>query len=382
MSRQLLTNGTVFDGDAVIEESSLLIEDGRIADIVPAGKLPPDVEIVDIDGHLLAPGFIDLQVNGGGGVLFNDTPTIDALQSIVGAHRSFGTTGCLPTLITDGSDVMRRGIEAVEQALSGQCPAVLGIHLEGPHLNTGYRGVHDASRMRPLDDDAFALLCSLKSGRTLVTLAPETLPPETISRLRAAGVIVFGGHSAATYEETQHALEAGLSGFTHLFNAMSPLTSRAPGMVGAALDDANSYFGIIADGFHVHPATLRVALRAKALGKVCLVTDAMPTVGSTDKTFTLYGETISATDGRCVTDDGTLAGSDIGMIDAVRNIARFGDVDRYEALRMASTYPATALGIDDSLGYLRPGYRADLVELDDDLNVIGSWVCGEREVHG
>ena len=381
MSRQLLTNATLFDGDAVLEDSSLLIENGRIAEIVPAEKRPSDVDIVDIDGHLLAPGFIDLQVNGGGGVLFNDTPSVDGLQAIVDAHRSFGTTGCLPTLITDGSDVMRRGIEAVEQALSGQCPAVLGIHLEGPHLNTAKRGVHDASRMRLLDDDALKLLCSLKSGRTLVTLAPETVPPEMISRLRDAGVIVFGGHSAATYEETQQALAAGLSGFTHLFNAMSPLTSRAPGMVGAALDDADSYFGIIADGFHVHPATLRVAVRAKAPGKVCLVTDAMPTVGSSDKTFTLYGETISATDGRCVTDDGTLAGSDIGMIDAVRNIVRFGDVDRYEALRMASTYPATALGIDSSLGYLRPGYRADLVELDDDLNVIGSWICGEREVH-
>lgn len=381
MSRQLLINGTLFDGDAVLPDSALLIENGKIADIVPAGKPPTDVEIVDVAGHLLAPGFIDLQVNGGGGVLFNDVPTIDALQTIVGTHRSYGTTGCLPTMITDGSDVMRRGIEAVEQALSGQCPAVLGIHLEGPHLNTGYRGVHDGSRMRALDDDAFRLLCSLKSGRTLVTLAPETVPSEMIGRLRDAGVIVFGGHSAATYEETQQAIAAGLSGFTHLFNAMSPLTSRAPGMVGAALDDADSYFGIIADGFHVHPATLRVAVRAKAPGKVCLVTDAMPTVGSTDKTFTLYGETISAVDGRCVTADGTLAGSDIGMIDAVRNIVRFGGVDRDEALRMASTYPAKALGIENSLGYLRPGYRADLVELDDDLNVVQSWVCGERETH-
>jgi len=381
MSRQLLSNGTLFDGDAVREGVALLVDNGKVADIVPAGRTPPDVDVVDVAGHLLAPGFIDIQVNGGGGVLFNDTPTIDALQAIVDAHRAFGTTGCLPTLITDGADVMRRGIEAVEQALSGRCPAVLGIHLEGPHLNAGYRGVHDAARMRPLDDDALELLCSLRSGRTLVTVAPETVPPETISRLRDAGVIVFGGHSAATYEETRRALDAGLSGFTHLFNAMSPLTSRAPGMVGAALDDADSYFGIIADGFHVHPATLRIAVRARAPGKVCLVTDAMPTVGSSDKTFTLHGKTISATGGRCITGDGTLAGSDIGMVDAVRNAARFGGVDLYEALRMASAYPATLLGLDDTLGYLRPGYRADLVELDDDLNVVCSWVSGERKVH-
>lgn len=381
MSRQLLTNCKIFDGDAVHEGRAVLIDDGRIADIVAADNVQDDWDVVDLNGHLLAPGLIDLQVNGGGGVLFNDSPTFAALQTIVTAHRRYGTTACLPTLISDHPETLRLGIAAVAEALHGRLPAVAGIHLEGPHLNPQYRGVHDAERMRALDDAALALLCSLDSGRTLVTLAPERVPVEMISRLCDAGVIVFGGHSAASYEQTREALEAGLSGFTHLFNAMSPFTSRAPGMVGAALDDANSYCGIIADGHHVHPASVRIAIRAKAVGKMCLVTDAMPTVGSPDDSFNLHGEPISVIDGRCVTADGTLAGSNIGMIDAVRNVIRFGGVDPYEALRMAAAYPAAALGIDDTLGYVRKAYRADLIELDDQLTVVRSWVQGEMEAY-
>ena len=381
MNRQLLTNCKLFDGETVREARAVLIDGGRITDVVAADDVPDGSEVLDLDGHLLAPGLIDLQVNGGGGVLFNDAPTLETLRSIVAAHRRFGTTACLPTLISDNSEIMQLGIQAVSAALAGELPAVVGIHLEGPHLNPRFRGVHDAEQMRSLDDASVALLCSLKSGRTLVTLAPELASEQIVRRLCDAGVIVFGGHSAASYDESLDALAAGLSGFTHLFNAMSPLTSRAPGMVGAALDDKNSYFGIIADGHHVHPATLRIAIRSKAIGKVCLVTDAMPTVGSPDKHFTLNGVTVSASGGRCVTADGTLAGSDIGMIDAVRNIARFGGVDHFEALRMASAYPAAALGVDDTLGYVRQGYRADLIELDDNLNVVRSWVQGEMQAY-
>lgn len=380
MSGQLLTNCKLFDGDTVREGCAVLIDAGRISDIVSTDDVHNDADVLDLDGHLLAPGLIDLQVNGGGGVLFNDAPTLETLRTMLGAHRRFGTTACLPTLITDNAEIMQLGIRAVAGALAGQLPAVIGIHLEGPHLNPQFRGVHDAERMRPLDAAGVALLCSLQSGRTLVTLAPELAPVEIVRQLCDAGVIVFGGHSAASYDETLQALAAGLSGFTHLFNAMSPFTSRAPGMVGAALDDENSYCGIIADGHHVHPAALRIAIRAKARGKVCLVTDAMPSVGSPDKNFTLNGAAVTASGGRCVTADGTLAGSDIGMIDAVRNIARFGGVDRYEALRMASAYPAAALGMDDTLGYVRPGYRADLIALDDDFRVVRSWVQGEMAV--
>jgi len=379
MTRQLLTNGRIFDGDKLHEQAALIIDGEAIAGIVPAADAPADADVViDLGGRLLAPGLVDIQVNGGGGVLFNDDPSLGALQTIAAAHRPFGTTVLLPTLITDSVEVMQRGIDAVAMAIEQGVPGIVGIHLEGPHLSSTYHGVHDVARMRPLDEDALKLLCSLKTGRTLVTLAPETVPAGSIESLRDAGVVVFGGHSAASYEETRAALDAGLGGFTHLFNAMTPLKSRAPGMVGAALEDERSYFGIIADGYHVHPATLRLAVRVKTTGKAVLVTDAMPSVGSNEKSFKLYGETIHAAGGRCLTADGTLAGSDIGLIEAVRNMRRFGGVDRFEALRMASRYPAESIGLGDSYGKLQPGYRANLIELDDDLKLVGSWIAGER----
>ena len=376
--KQLLTNGVLFDGEAPLTGHALLMDGESIAAIVTENAAPAEVDsVVDLAGHLLAPGLVDLQVNGGGGVLFNDAPTVDALKTMLAAHRPFGTTAMLPTLITDEANIMQRGIAAVAAVISEGIRGIAGIHLEGPHLSSAFRGVHNADNMRALDDDAFATLASLQTGVTLVTVAPETLSTSTIRKLADAGLIVFGGHSAATYEETMAALDAGLTGFTHLFNAMTPLTSRAPGMVGAALDDADSYFGIIADGYHVHPASLRLAIRVKAQGKAILVTDALSSVGAEVKTFEMAGQTIRADGGRCVTADGTLAGSDIGLIDAVRNACDFGGVDRYEALRMASRYPAQAVGLGDSLGSATPGYQASLIELDDGLNVVRSWIAGD-----
>ena len=359
---------------------ALEIDGDTIADIVAEGDVPEGIDkVIDLNGNLLAPGLLDLQVNGGGGVLFNDEPTEESLQRMVAAHRPFGTTAMLPTLISDDATTMQRGVTAVTAAIRDGLAGVVGIHLEGSHLNPAFRGVHDAAMMRPLDDAAMATLTGLKNGRTLLTVAPETLSAATIKDLCDRGLIVFGGHSAATYEETEAALRAGLTGFTHLFNAMTPLQSRAPGMVGAALLDADSFFGIIADGYHVHPATLRLAIKAKTHGKVILVTDAMPCVGSDADTFELNGETVSGESGCCLTPDGTLAGSAIGLIDAVRNACSFGGVDRFEALRMASRYPAEAIGLAESHGYARPGYRANLIELDDGLNVVRSWVAGDLE---
>jgi N-acetylglucosamine-6-phosphate deacetylase len=382
VTRQVLTNCEVFDGETVRGDSIVIIDGETISAVRTAGDLPKDYDaLVDLGGQLLAPGLVDLQVNGGGGVLFNDGPTTETLLAIGAAHREFGTTTFLPTLISDNADVMTRGIRAVNMAMREKQAGVIGIHLEGPHLNADYRGVHNASNFRSLNDDALALLTSLDTGRTLVTIAPETVSEEMIQSLCDAGVIVFGGHSAATYEETRQALDAGLAGFTHLFNAMTPLQSRKPGMVGAALEDDNSYVGIIADGHHVHPATLRLAIRVKKTGKCVLVTDAMPTVGTSDKSFVLDGETIRAKDGRCQTSDGILAGSDLGLIEAVRNTATFGGVDIYEALRMASCYPAEAIGLSDEIGFVRAGYRANLIALDDEFEVSRSWVAGEMALH-
>ena len=375
-----LANCDLFDGDRTHRDVTVIVEDDRILEIVACGQaLQPVDESVDLAGLLLAPGLIDLQVNGGGGVLFNESPNVDALQVIARAHRCFGTTAFLATLISDEADVIQKGIEAVAEAMRRQLPGIVGIHIEGPHLNPEYRGVHDARRMRALDDEALALLTGLPQGRTLVTLAPEMVDPSMIRRLRDAGVIVFAGHTAASYDDIQVALDAGLNGFTHLYNAMTPLKSREPGVVGAALEDAKTYIGIIADGHHVHPASLAVAIRAKAQGKTLLVSDAMPTVGAADKHFDLQGREIRAESGCCVTADGTLAGSDIGLIDAVRFVSDTGIVSRDEALRMASAYPAAALGLSDSLGFVRPGYQANLIALDAEFNVVHSWVSGKTD---
>ena len=376
--KQRITNCAIFDGERMHRDRSVVIVGTTIVELATADRdsLGADA-VIDLHGNLLAPGLVDLQVNGGGGVLFNDSPSVADLHSIGAAHRVFGTTSFLPTLISDDLQVMEQAITAVRAALDQKVPGVLGIHLEGPCLNPEFRGVHDAAKIRAIDDQTLALFTSLPGGCTLVTVAPERLCTDTIASLSRKGVIVFAGHSAASYEETCQALGAGLRGFTHLFNAMTPLQSRSPGMVGAALADQDSFFGIIADGHHVHPASLRVAIAAKPVGKAMLVSDAMPTVGTRDKSFILNGKTIHVENGRCVTADGTLAGSDLGMIEAVRNVIRFGGVDQLEALRMASAYPAHAIRLEDELGYIRPGYRANLIELDPKLKVVRSWIDGD-----
>lgn len=378
--RQAIVNGRVFDGTRERQDLGVIIEDARIAQVTTDPGALRDVDAtLDLDGLLLAPGFIDLQVNGGGGVLFNDAPTVAALRTLMAAHRPLGTTACLPTLISDDADTMRAAMRAVSAAIREGVPGILGIHLEGPHLNPERRGVHDAAEMRDLDGRALELLCSFDAGPTLVTLAPERVVGESIRQLSDRGIRVFAGHSAATYDQVRAAIDCGLVGFTHLFNAMSPLQSREPGVVGAALDADETFAGIIADGHHVHPATLGIALRAKPAGRVFLVTDAMPTVGAGVRRFELCGQTVTATGGRCVTEDGTLAGSDIGMIDAVKYVIRSGLVDLHEALRMAATYPAAALGIADRYGRIAPGYRANFVALDDALDVVVSIIDGNAE---
>jgi N-acetylglucosamine-6-phosphate deacetylase len=379
---QRITNCRLFDGEQVFADRDVVLAGGVVAEIVATGDaIAAGCELHDLGGNLLAPGLIDLQVNGGGGVLFNAAPTVASLRAMAAAHRCFGTTAFLPTLITDSDAVMDEAIAAVAEAIRERVPGIIGIHLEGPYLNPRYKGVHDAARMRDFDAESLARITSLSEGCTLLTLAPEVVPVEMISQLKEKGVVVFGGHSAATYEETKRALGAGLSGFTHLFNAMSPLTSREPGMVGAALEDKDSYVGIIADGHHVHPATFAITVAAKQTGRTVLVTDAMPTVGSDIKSFDLFGATIRAEGGRCVTADGTLAGSDIGLITAVKNACRFAGIDQFEALRMASTYAADAIGLADQLGYIRPGYRANLIELDASMRVRKSWIDGDMQQH-
>lgn len=370
--------GTIFDGERLHKNHAVAVRGTRVTEVAPRAALARvGGSRMDLGSDILVPGFIDLQVNGGGGALFNDSASVETIARIGAAHRGFGTVGFLPTLITDTDAVMRRAIDAVAAAIADRVPGVIGIHLEGPHLNPVRRGVHDADRIRPLDAAAVARITSLELGVTLVTLAPEATDASTIRRLAEAGVVVCAGHSAADYDTVQRALDAGLAGFTHLFNGMPPLKSRDPGLVGAALADDASWFGIIADGHHVHPASLRVAVAAKRRGGAVLVTDAMPVVGTNLETFTLHGaRVVRVADGRCLTADGGLAGSTLTMIDAVNNAARFAGVDWFEAVRMASLYPATALGLHGTFGRIRPGYRASFVAVNTERRVTRVWVDG------
>jgi N-acetylglucosamine-6-phosphate deacetylase len=374
-----LVNGRVLGDHHLQDDLAVLVRDGRILAVTSRD----DARVAaaqphDLHGRLLLPGFIDVQVNGGGGLLFNDDPTVETLRGIAAAHRRFGTTGLLATLITDTAATMRKALDAVDAAVAQDVPGILGIHLEGPFLAGARKGIHDASLFRPLDEDDLALICAPRRGVVMLTLAPEQVGTDTIRRLAGAGVIVVAGHTAADYATTRAALDAGVRGFTHLYNAMTPLGSREPGVVGAALDDPHSWCGLIADGHHVHPAALRVAIAAKPRGKSVLVTDAMPPVGADSDTYVLNGQTIVARDGICQSDDGVLAGSALDMATAVRNAVQMLGLPLAEASRMASSYAAAWLGLERTHGRLVAGQRADFAVLDAALVVSETWIGGVR----
>ena len=372
-----LVNGRVLRDDTLTEGQCVLVEGARIAAIVDADDPRcRAAQRYDLGGGLLLPGFIDSQVNGGGGVLFNDSPSVEVIRAIGAAHRRFGTTGFLPTLISADLDVVARAISAVRGAIQAGVPGVLGIHIEGPFLNVARKGVHDPAKLRELDASALGLLTSLHEGRTLVTLAPEMTTPEIIEKLVAAGVVVSAGHTNATYAEIQPALRHGLTGFTHLFNAMSQLTGREPGAVGAALSDPGSWCGIIVDGVHTDPVVLRIALKCKPHERFMLVTDAMPSVGTHNGSFELQGRRITVSGNVCLDEDGTLAGSNIDMASSVRNAMSMLGLPLSEAVRMASQWPAEFLGVARDLGRIAAGYRANLVLADEQLNVLETWIDG------
>jgi N-acetylglucosamine-6-phosphate deacetylase len=387
-----LVNGRVMTDQGLEDGLAVRLSAGRIAAVGSAAEVAAGAGTRDLQGGLLLPGFIDIQVNGGGGALFNDAPTAQTIAAIGLAHRRFGTTGFLPTLISDELPAVEAAIAGTRAAIARGVPGVLGVHIEGPFLNPKRKGIHELSKLRRIDEAAFELLTSLEVGRTLVTLAPETTSPDMIGRLVAAGVVVSAGHTNASYATVRSALDRGLSGFTHLFNAMAPLTSRDPGVVGAALEDAASWCSIIVDGRHVDPVVLRVALRCKPHDRFILITDAMPSVGSDSVSFVLQGKTIAVKDGVCVDEHGTLAGSDLDMAGAVRNAVALLGLSLAEASRMASRNPAEFLGLGDVVGRIAPGYRGDLVLLDDGLQVLDTWIGGEpataadeprdRAVHG
>ena len=362
-----------------LSDQAVVIAGGRIAAVMPEAELAPSVERRDLGGTRLVPGLIDTQVNGGGDVMFNDAPSVESIRRIGAAHARFGTTGFLPTLISDDLDVIRAGIAAVDRAIVEGVPGVLGIHVEGPFISTARKGIHDADKIRSLDAEGIAVLTSLKRGCTLVTLAPELVGPEAIGRLAAAGVIVSAGHTAGSYAEVTAAVDAGLTGFTHLFNAMTQLGSREPGAVGAGLAAETAWCALIVDGVHVSPVTLRLALRCKPANRFMLVTDAMPPLGGSNDRFSISGREIRAVDGRLVDETGTLAGADLDMIAAVRNAHEMLGLPIETAFAMGSANPAAFLGLGGEVGQIAPNYRASLITVTEDWRVSALWIDGVEQ---
>jgi N-acetylglucosamine-6-phosphate deacetylase len=372
---------TLFDGQQWLEDHAVVVEDNYVARVLPTCDLPSQLERKILTEGILAPGFIDVQVNGGGGVMLNNTPGRESVDRMTAGHRPTGTTGMMPTLISDTRENQQAGIEAVRAAQAAGNEGVLGIHIEGPFFDLEKRGAHKAGVIRPPEAEDIDWLSSLGDMNVIVTLAPDHTQPGQVRQLADAGIRVCAGHTNASYEQIKSAVAEGLAGFTHLFNAMSPLAGREPGTVGAALDSDSTWVGIIADGHHVHPASIQIAHRMKPPGKLLLVTDAMSTVGGEDSFFEIYGERIQERDGRLINSEGALAGSAIGMIDAVRIATTEVDLPLEESLRMASLYPAAFLGLDHQLGRIASGYRADFVHFDRDYKVHGTWVAGRYQSH-
>lgn len=376
MTKFVLTGSRLFDGEEFSAGRSVVVDNGKVVDIVKEGTVPAGAQPIELHGGILAPGFIDVQVNGGGGALFNRRQDVEMLRQIAASHRRFGTTGMLPTVITDAPGVLPKALTAVCEARQQVIPGILGIHIEGPFIDIARKGAHDERYIREMTDADINLIASADCGSVLVTLAPNRVELPVIAKLTAHGVTVSLGHSDAPYEVVLDAIDAGARSFTHLFNAMSQLNSREPGMVGAALLAPDAYIGIIADGFHVHPAALRLALASKNRAKFMLVTDAMSSAAGGPDDFELQGRKVRLKNGRLQMKDGTLAGSHLTMIEAVRYCIRELGVSLPEALIMASRAPAEMLRLDKLYGRIAPGYAADLVHIDDDLNVMHTWIGG------
>lgn len=374
--RLILTGARIFDGANFRDGCAVVIEDRRIADVVPVAAVANEA-CLDLHGGLLAPGFVDVQVNGGGGKLLNATPDVATIRSIAAAHRAHGTVALLPTVITDAPRILEDAIATVRQAVAEAVPGVIGIHVEGPFLDPARKGAHAGRFLREMTEADVAWLGSTGLATVLTTIAPNRVTPAQVAALTAAGVIVSLGHSDAGFEAATAALDAGATGFTHLYNAMSQINGREPGMVGAALSDPRAFAGIIGDGHHVHDAAFSAAFAAMGPERLMLVSDAMPPAAGGPPDFDLQGRAVKQVNGRLELSDGTLAGSVLTMDAAVRHcVTRLG-IDLPAALRMASLTPARFLRRDHELGRIAPSHLASLVHLGDDLSVRRTWIEGQ-----
>ncbi|MGU3413456.1 N-acetylglucosamine-6-phosphate deacetylase [Enterobacteriaceae bacterium C34A] len=378
-----LTEGRIYTGHEILDDHAVVIADGLIERICPLADLPSGIEQRSLNGAILAPGFIDVQLNGCGGVQFNDSPdavTVETLEIMQKANEKSGCTSYLPTLITSSDELMKQGIRVMREYLAKYPNQALGLHLEGPWLNIVKKGTHNPDFVRKPDHELVDFLCANADVITKVTLAPEMVPAEVITRLVNAGIVVSAGHSNATLKEAKVGFRAGITFATHLYNAMPYITGREPGLAGAIFDEADVYCGIIVDGLHVDFANVRNAKRLKG-EKLCLVTDATAPAGADIEEFIFAGKTIYYRDGLCVDEDGTLSGSALTMIEGVRNLVEHCGIALDETLRMATLYPARAIGVEKQLGSIAPGMVANLTAFTRDYKITKTIVNGNEVVN-
>ncbi|MGO1295953.1 MAG: N-acetylglucosamine-6-phosphate deacetylase [Vibrio sp.] len=375
-----LVNGKIFTGETILTDHGIIINDQTIHDIVPCHALPQDIPRIDVNGANISPGFIDLQLNGCGGVMFNDDISVNTLHTMHHANLLSGCTNFLPTLITSSDENMQQAVQVARDYMTQTPNQVLGLHLEGPYLNPEKKGIHNMEYIRQSNQSMVDFICQNQDVIAQLTMAPEMNDPAHIRQLADAGITVSLGHTNCSYQQAKAGFAAGMTSATHLFNAMSSITGREPGAVGAIYDTPSIYAGVIADGFHVDFANIRIAKHIKN-EKLILVTDATAPAGADIESFIFVGKTVYYKDGKCIDENGTLGGSALTMNQAIKNSVKYVGIALDEALRMATLYPAQSIGIDKQFGRIAPGYIANLAIFDCDLNVEATVVNGQYGKH-
>ncbi len=375
--KQAITGSKLFNGKKFIEHKALLIDDQHIAGIVNEDAIPTDYQVQKLEGGILSPGFIDLQVNGGGGKLFNNSPDKESLNTIISAHQYFGTTSIMPTVISDSLNILQKCTDIISNEINNN-HSLLGIHIEGPFFNVKYRGVHQKQYINTINASYLNLFETLNNFPVMLTLAPECISIKQLKHLKSLGFKILAGHTDANYDQLEEAVKYGLDGFTHLFNAMGQISAREPGVVGSALDFDETSASIIVDLHHVHPSLINLSFKQKPKGKLFFVSDSMATINHGEPSFELYDEVVSESNGRIINSEGKLAGSSITQIDAIKNAYQKCSIPLENAISMATLYPAEYLGVSDYIGQLKKGYRADLAHFDSNFHVQNVWLAGKQ----
>ena len=375
--KQAITGSKLFNGIDFIEHKVLLIDDQHIAGIVNEDAIPTDFQVKKLEGGILSPGFIDLQVNGGGGKLFNNSPDKESLNTIISAHQYFGTTSIMPTVISDSLNILQKCTDTISNEIDNN-HSLLGIHIEGPFFNVKYRGVHQKQYINTINASYLNLFETLNKFPVMLTLAPECISIKQLKHLKSLGFKILAGHTDANYDQLEEAVKYGLDGFTHLFNAMGQISAREPGVVGSAFDFDETSASIIVDLHHVHPSLINLSFKQKPKGKLFFVSDSMATINHGEPSFELYDEVVSESNGRIINSEGKLAGSSITQIDAIKNAYQKCSIPLESAISMATLYPAEYLGVSDYIGQLKKGYRADLAHFDSNFHVQNVWLAGKQ----